>query len=48
MGEDTDAMTGRGFRAMARTILDVILHVRFDYIEHPDFSSRGHSLELSM
>lgn len=34
MGYDKDAMTGHGFRAMARTILDEILHVRPDYIEH--------------
>lgn len=29
-----DEMTGHGFRAMARTVLDEILHVRPDYIEH--------------
>ncbi len=29
-----DQMTGHGFRAMARTILDEVLHVRPDYIEH--------------
>jgi integrase len=34
MGYDKDLMTGHGFRAMARTILDEILHVRPDYIEH--------------
>ncbi len=27
-------MTGHGFRAMARTILDEVLHVRPEYIEH--------------
>ena len=27
-------MTGHGFRAMARTILDEILQVRVDFIEH--------------
>jgi integrase len=27
-------MTGHGFRAMARTILDEVLQVRPDYIEH--------------
>jgi hypothetical protein len=27
-------MTGHGFRAMARTILDEVLHIRPDYIEH--------------
>ena len=34
MGFDKDTMTGHGFRAMARTILDEVLHVRPDYIEH--------------
>jgi integrase len=34
MGYDKDKMTGHGFRAMARTILDEVLHVRPDYIEH--------------
>ena len=34
MGYDKDEMTGHGFRAMARTILDEVLHVRPDYIEH--------------
>ena len=34
LGYDRDAMTGHGFRAMARTILDEVLHVRPDYIEH--------------
>lgn len=34
MGYDKDTMTGHGFRAMARTILDEILQVRTDYIEH--------------
>jgi len=34
MGYDKETMTGHGFRAMARTILDEILHVRPDYIEH--------------
>ncbi len=29
-----DEMSGHGFRAMARTILDEVLHVRPDYIEH--------------
>jgi integrase len=33
-GYDKDTMTGHGFRAMARTILDEILHIRPDYIEH--------------
>jgi hypothetical protein len=27
-------MTGHGFRAMARTVLDEVLNVRPDYIEH--------------
>jgi integrase len=34
MGYDKDTMTGHGFRAMARTILDEVLHFRPDYIEH--------------
>lgn len=34
MGYDKDEMSGHGFRAMARTILDEVLHVRPDYIEH--------------
>lgn len=34
MGYDKETMTGHGFRAMARTILDEVLHVRPDYIEH--------------
>jgi integrase len=34
MGYDKDSMTGHGFRAMARTILDEVLQVRPDYIEH--------------
>ncbi len=34
MGFDKDTMTGHGFRAMARTILDEVLQVRPDYIEH--------------
>lgn len=34
LGYDRDTMTGHGFRAMARTILDEILHVRTDFIEH--------------
>ncbi len=34
MGFTKDEMTGHGFRAMARTILDEVLHVRPDYIEH--------------
>ena len=29
-----DEMTGHGFRAMARTILDEVLGVRPDFIEH--------------
>jgi integrase len=29
-----EQMTGHGFRAMARTILDEVLHIRPDYIEH--------------
>ena len=34
MGFDGDTMTGHGFRAMARTILDEVLDFRPDYIEH--------------
>lgn len=34
MGFDKDEMTGHGFRATARTILDEVLHIRPDYIEH--------------
>jgi integrase len=34
MGFEKSEMTGHGFRAMARTILDEVLHIRPDYIEH--------------
>lgn len=34
MGISKDEMTGHGFRAMARTVLDEVLHIRPDYIEH--------------
>lgn len=34
MGITKDEMTGHGFRAMARTILDEVLQVRPDFIEH--------------
>jgi integrase len=34
MGIDRDVMTGHGFRAMARTILDEVLGIRADLIEH--------------
>ena len=34
MGYDKEEMTGHGFRAMARTLLDEALNVRPDYIEH--------------
>ncbi len=34
LGYTSDEMTGHGFRAMARTILDEVLHIRPDYIEH--------------
>ncbi len=34
MGYPQDEMTGHGFRAMARTILDEVLEVRPDLIEH--------------
>jgi integrase len=34
MGYAKDEMSGHGFRAMARTVLDEVLHFRPDYIEH--------------
>lgn len=34
MGYSQEQMTGHGFRAMARTILDEVLSVRPDFIEH--------------
>ncbi len=34
MGYAKTEMSGHGFRAMARTILDEVLHVRVEYIEH--------------
>lgn len=34
MGFEKDEMSGHGFRAMARTVLDEVLHVRPDYIDH--------------
>jgi len=34
MGFAKDEMSGHGFRAMARTTLDEVLHFRPDYIEH--------------
>lgn len=34
LGYSKDEMTGHGFRAMARTILDEVLQVRPEYIEH--------------
>lgn len=34
MGFPKDEMSGHGFRAMARTLLDETLHFRPDYIEH--------------
>ncbi len=34
MGFAKDEMSGHGFRAMARTVLDEVLQVRPDYIEH--------------
>ena len=34
MGFSKDEMSGHGFRAMARTILDEVLQVRPDFIEH--------------
>lgn len=34
MGLSKETITGHGFRAMARTLLDEVLHYRIDYIEH--------------
>ena len=34
IGYDNETMTPHGFRAMARTLLDEVLHYRVDYIEH--------------
>lgn len=34
MGFEKDEMTGHGFRAMAHTILDEVLQVRPEFIEH--------------
>jgi integrase len=34
MGFEKYEITGHGFRAMARTILDEVLEVRTDFIEH--------------
>ena len=34
MGFEKDEMTGHGFRAMARTILDEVVQIRPDFIEH--------------
>ena len=34
MGYDSSTMTGHGFRAMARTVLDEVLHFSPDIIEH--------------
>jgi integrase len=34
MGFDGETITGHGFRATARTILDEVLNVRVDFIEH--------------
>jgi integrase len=34
MGYAKEEMSGHGFRAMARTILDEVLGVRVDFIEH--------------
>lgn len=34
LGYDKETMTCHGFRAMARTILDEVLQVRIDFIEH--------------
>ena len=34
LGISQDVMTGHGFRAVARILLDEVLHVRPDLIEH--------------
>jgi integrase len=34
LGYSNEEMTGHGFRAMARTILDEVLQFRPDFIEH--------------
>lgn len=34
LGYTNEQMTPHGFRAMARTILDEVLHVRIDWVEH--------------
>ena len=34
MGFDAETITAHGFRATARTILDEVLNIRVDYIEH--------------
>lgn len=34
MGYTKEEMSGHGFRAMARTVLDEVLHIRTDYIDH--------------
>jgi len=34
LGYDKSTMTPHGFRAMARTILDEVLHFKVDWIEH--------------
>ena len=34
LGIDRDEMTGHGFRAVARTLLDEVLGFRPDFIEH--------------
>ena len=34
LGYTNDEMTGHGFRAMARTMMDEVLHYRVDLIEH--------------
>jgi integrase len=49
MGIGKEEMSGHGFRAMARTVLDEVLHVRPDYIEHqlahavPDPNGRAYN-----
>jgi len=47
MGYATDEMSGHGFRAMARTVLDEVLHFRPDYIEHPNGRAYNRTAHLA-
>jgi hypothetical protein len=49
LGYDTKTeMTGHGFRAMARTILDEVLHIRPEIIESAPCFSRADLKSWSM